>query len=70
MVKKSKLRLVGSHDPASVFNDLDTLRRAQAAPAAPLFRGTAGSAASKPSPASRMIGLVGYTISMGRLGRC
>ena len=33
MVKKhSRLRLVGEHDPASVFDNLDALRGAQAAP--------------------------------------
>ena len=33
MVKKhSRLRLVGKHDPASVFDNLDALRGAQAAP--------------------------------------
>ena len=40
MVKKRpRLRLVGGHDPASVFDDLDALRRAQAAPVEPTSRG-------------------------------
>src|SRR5262245_48187448 len=40
MAKKyGRLRLVGPPDPASVFDDLDALRRAQIAPAAPAFRG-------------------------------
>src|SRR6516162_11459442 len=40
MAKKySRLRLVDSPDPASVFNDLDALRRAQTAPATPAFQG-------------------------------
>jgi|SRR5215831_11882019 len=38
--KRGRLRLVSAHDPASVFDDLDALRRAQAAPAAePAFQG-------------------------------
>jgi hypothetical protein len=37
--KHSRLRLVGSDDPTSVFDDLDALRRAQIAPAAPAFQG-------------------------------
>jgi hypothetical protein len=37
--KRSRLRLVSSHDPANVFDDLDALRRAQAAPAGPAFQG-------------------------------
>ena len=40
MAKKyGRLRLVGSPNPASVFDDLDALRRAQIAPAAPAFQG-------------------------------
>jgi hypothetical protein len=39
MAKKSKLRLVAEHDPASVFDDLNALRRTQTAPAAPAFQG-------------------------------
>src|SRR6516225_2422535 len=39
MAKKSKLRLVSSHDPASVFDDLGALHRAQTALAAPAFQG-------------------------------
>jgi hypothetical protein len=37
--KPSRLRLVGASDPASVFDDLDALRRAQTAPAGPAFQG-------------------------------
>jgi len=37
--KRRRLRLVSSHDPASVFDDLDALRRAQAVPAGPAFKG-------------------------------
>ena len=37
--KHSRLRLVSSKDPASVFDDLGALRRAQTAPAAPAFQG-------------------------------
>src|SRR5262249_53698894 len=37
--KHSRLRLVGSHDPASVFDDLNALRRAQTAPGIPAFQG-------------------------------
>ena len=41
MANRGKLRLVSSHDPASVFDDLGALRRAQktGAPAEPAFRG-------------------------------
>ena len=40
MAKKySRLRLVDSPDPASVFDDLDALRRIQTAPATPAFQG-------------------------------
>src|SRR5262245_23291063 len=39
MTKKSRLRLVGAHDPASVFDDLSALRRAQTAPVGPAFQG-------------------------------
>jgi hypothetical protein len=38
--KHSQLRLVGAHDPASVFDGLDALRRAQTATATPAFQGT------------------------------
>jgi hypothetical protein len=38
--KRSRLRLVSSHDPAGVFDDLDALRRAQTVPATPAFQGT------------------------------
>jgi hypothetical protein len=37
--KRPRLRLVGGHDPASVFDDLDALRRAQAASVEPTSRG-------------------------------
>ena len=37
--KRNRLRLVRSDDPAGVFDDLDALRGAQAAPAAPAFQG-------------------------------
>ena len=37
--KRGRLRLVSAHDPASVFDDLDALRRAQTAPAEPAFQG-------------------------------
>jgi hypothetical protein len=37
--KRGRLRLVSSHDPASVFDDLDALRRAQTTPAGPAFQG-------------------------------
>jgi hypothetical protein len=37
--KRGRLRLVSAQDPASVFDDLDALRRAQAVPARPAFRG-------------------------------
>ena len=37
--KQGQLRLVSSHDPADVFNDMDALRRAQTAPAGPAFQG-------------------------------
>jgi hypothetical protein len=37
--KRPRLRLVGEHDPASVFDDLDALRTAQATPATPAFQG-------------------------------
>ena len=37
--KRGRLRLVSSHDPVDVFNDLDALRQAQAAPAGPAFQG-------------------------------
>ena len=37
--KSSRLRLVSAHDPASVFDDLGALRRAQTAPAGPAFQG-------------------------------
>jgi hypothetical protein len=38
--KRGRLRLVSSQeDPASVFDDLDALRRAQPAPAGPAFQG-------------------------------
>jgi len=37
--KRHRLRLVGEHDPTSVFDDLDALRQAQAAPAGPAFQG-------------------------------
>ena len=37
--KHSRLRFVGEHDPASVFDDLNALRRAQTAPTGPAFQG-------------------------------
>jgi len=37
--KRDRLRLVSAQDPVSVFDDLDALRRAQAAPAKPAFQG-------------------------------
>ena len=37
--KRGRLQLVSPHDPANVFDDLDALRQAQAAPAAPAFQG-------------------------------
>jgi len=37
--KRSRLRLVSEHDPASVVDDLDALRQAQAAPAGSAFQG-------------------------------
>ena len=37
--ERNRLRLVSSDDPAGVFDDLDALRGAQAAPAAPAFQG-------------------------------
>jgi hypothetical protein len=37
--KHSRLRLVSAQDPASVFDDLDALRRAQVAPIGPAFQG-------------------------------
>jgi hypothetical protein len=36
--KRGRLRLVSSHDPADIFDDLDALRRAQPAPAGPAFQ--------------------------------
>jgi hypothetical protein len=37
--KRPRLRLVGEHDPPSVFDDLGALRKAQTAPATPAFQG-------------------------------
>jgi len=37
--KRGRLRLVGGQDTASIFDDLDALRRAQTAPAGPAFQG-------------------------------
>jgi hypothetical protein len=37
--RRGRLRLVSSHDPASIFDDLDALRRAQTVPATPVFQG-------------------------------
>src|SRR6516164_4894124 len=36
---RGRLRLESSHDPGSIFDDLDTLRQAQGAPTKPAIRG-------------------------------